>query len=310
VKARDLPTWREAWSQALYGPEGFFRRERAGDHFRTSAHASTQFAEALLGLLRRTGMNAVTDIGAGGGELLTHLRDLAPGELDLLGIDLAPRPEGLPAEIRWREEFRGEFDGLVLANEWLDNIPCDVVEVDGSGTPRYVHVDPGTGQEALGEACNEHWLRRWWPLSEPGTRAEIGSPRDRAWADVVRRLRRGVAVAVDYGHTKESRPPLGSLSSYQRGHRVEVLADGSRDITAHVAVDSLDGERTSQRAALQALGVDASRPPAEQAHTDPTGYVARLSRASEAAELTATGGLGDFWWVSVARGVEAGGVPG
>ncbi|MDQ4085978.1 MAG: SAM-dependent methyltransferase [Actinomycetota bacterium] len=306
MRARDLPTWREAWTEALYGPDGFFRRERPGDHFRTSMHVSTLFAEALVGLLRRTGMNAVTDIGAGGGELLGHLHELAPGELDLLGIDLAPRPEGLADGIRWREDFRGEFDGLVLANEWLDNIPCDVVEADDSGTPRYVHVDPETGREALGEACHEQWLRRWWPLSEPGTRAEIGSPRDRAWADVVRRLRRGVAIAVDYGHTRESRPPLGSLTSYRRGHQVETLPDGTRDITAHVAVDSLDGALTRQRDALRALGVDASRPPTEQAHEDPAGYVAGLSRASEAAELTATGGLGDFWWVTVSRGVNPG----
>jgi SAM-dependent MidA family methyltransferase len=304
VSARDLPTWREAWSEALYGPEGFFRRERPGDHFRTSAHVSRLFAEALLELLHRTGLHAVTDIGAGGGELLTHLHALAPGQLDLLGIDLAPRPDGLPAEVRWQEEFRGQLDGLVVANEWLDNIPCDVVEVDDAGVPRYVHVDPETGAEVMGGPCVEPWLRRWWPLSEPGTRAEVGWARDRAWADVVRRLRHGVAVAIDYGHTSESRPPLGSLASYQRGHQVPVVPDGSRDITAHVAVDSLDGQRTRQREALRALGVDASRPPAEQARSDPGGYVAALSRASEAAELTQTGGLGDFWWVVVARGVS------
>jgi SAM-dependent MidA family methyltransferase len=310
VRARDLPTWREAWSSALYGGDGFFRRERPGDHFRTSVHASTLFAEALLGLLRRTGMNAVTDIGAGGGELLRHLRDLAPGELDLLGIDLAPRPDGLPEEIRWAEEFHGEFHGLVIANEWLDNIPCDVVEADGSGTPRYVHVDPETGQEALGQVCHEQWLRRWWPLSHPGSRAEIGSPRDRAWADVVRRLRRGIAIAVDYGHTRDSRPPLGSLTSYRRGRQVEPLPDGTRDITAHVAVDSLEGTRCRQREALRALGLEAARPPVEQAGEDPGGYVAALSRASETAELTASGGLGDFWWVTIARGVPAGGLAG
>jgi SAM-dependent MidA family methyltransferase len=306
VRGRDLPTWREAWSEALYGPDGFFRRERAGDHFRTSVHASALFAEAVHELSQRTGLTAVTDIGAGGGELLTELHRLAPGRLDLLGIDLAPRPPGLPSVIGWREELRGETDGLVIANEWLDNIPCDVVEVDLHGAVRYVHVDPETGDEVLGEQCNEQWLQRWWPVSERGTRAEIGSARDRAWADVVRRLRHGLAVAVDYGHTSQTRPSFGSLASYRQGRQVEVLPDGSRDITAHVAVDSLDGQRCRQREALRALGVDASRPNVDQAHADPRGYVAGLSRASEAAELTARGGLGDFWWVCVARGVDPG----
>ena len=35
----------------------------------------------------------------------------------------------------------------------------------------------------------------------------------------------------------------------------------------------------------------------DQATEDPAGYVAALSRAGEAAELTGAGGLGDFWWV-------------
>jgi len=306
VRGRDLPTWREAWSDSLYGPDGFFRRERAGDHFRTSVHVSALFAQAVLELLRRTGLTAVTDVGAGGGELLTELHGLAPGRLDLVGIDLAPRPPGLPSGIGWRSELGGEIHGLVIANEWLDNIPCDVVEVDRNGVVRYVHVDPETGEEALGEQCNEQWLRRWWPVSETGTRAEIGSARDRAWADVVRRLRHGVAVAVDYGHTCDTRPPFGSLASYRQGRQVQVLPDGSRDITAHVSVDSLDGRRCRQRDALRALGVDAGRPDLGLARLDPTAYVAGLNRAAEAAELIARDGLGDFWWVCVARGVDPG----
>lgn len=303
MRARDLPTWHEAWSAALYGPAGFFRRERPADHFRTSVHASPLFAEALLVLARRHGLRTITDVGAGGGELLRRLHELAPADFRLVGVDLARRPDELPAPIRWREDFPGELDGLVVANEWLDNIPCDVAEADGEGVARYVHVDPATGQEALGAECHEQWLTQWWPLRDPGARAEIGSARDRAWGDLVRRLAHGVAIAIDYGHTRDSRPLFGSLASYRHGRQVEVVPDGSRDITAHVAVDSLTGQRTTQRDALHALGLDASRPPLERAHADPDGYVAGLSRASEAAELTARGGLGDFWWVSVCRGV-------
>jgi SAM-dependent MidA family methyltransferase len=305
VRARDLPTWRQAWTAALYGPDGFYRRERPSDHFRTSVHASPLFAEALLGLARSRGLGAVTDVGAGDGGLLRRLLELAPGELDLLGVDLAPRPDGLPDAVRWRYDFPGELDGLVVANEWLDNIPCDVVEVDDQGVPRYVHVDPDSGQEALGEPCREQWVARWWPVSEPGARAEVGSSRDRAWADVVRRLRRGVAVAVDYGHTRATRPALGSLAAFRHGQAVDVVPDGTRDITAHVAVDSLGGERTTQRDALHALGVDATRPPAEHARTDPAGYVAALSRATQAAELTDPDGLGGFYWVTTPGALPA-----
>jgi SAM-dependent MidA family methyltransferase len=305
VRARDLPSWHDAWSGALYGPDGFFRRERPRDHFRTSVHVSTLFAEALLLLARRQGLTSVTDVGAGDGTLLGQLDTLAPGELALQGIELAPRPAALPAHIGWRSDLPGELTGLVVANEWLDNIPCDVVQVDHEGVPRYVHVDPETGDEALGGPCHVPWLARWWPLTQPGNRAEVGSARDRAWGDVVRRLRHGLAVAVDYGHTRETRPPYGTLASYRDGRQVELVPDGTRDVTAHVAVDSLDGERTTQRRALHALGVAGTRPDVDEAHADPVGYVDALGRAGEAAELTATGGLGDFWWVSVGRGVAA-----
>jgi hypothetical protein len=59
-----------------------------------------------------------------------------------------------------------------------------------------------------------------------------------------------------------------------------------------------------QRDALRRLGVDATRPDLALATTDPAGYVAALSRATEAAELIAEGGLGDFLWVVTATGVD------
>ncbi|NEB14147.1 hypothetical protein G3I32_35875, partial [Streptomyces coelicoflavus] len=48
---------------------------------------------------------------------------------------------------------------------------------------------------------------------------------------------------------------------------------------------------------LRALGVTGARPPLALASTDPAAYVRALAGASQAAELTARGGLGDFWWL-------------
>ena len=39
--------WREAWQEALYGPDGFFVTSRPADHFRTAVTASGLFAEAV-----------------------------------------------------------------------------------------------------------------------------------------------------------------------------------------------------------------------------------------------------------------------
>jgi SAM-dependent MidA family methyltransferase len=313
------PAWRTAWDTALYGPDGFFRLNAPADHFRTAVHGSDLMARALLRLVRSHGLDTVVDVGAGRGELLTDLHRLAP-DLELLAVEVAPRPQGLPDAIAWSPVLPESVDGLVVAHEWLDNIPCHVVEVDGSGAPRVVHVDPVTGVESLGHPLGgagvppsmAQWLDRWWPLSgrEPGSRAEIGSARDRAWADVVGRLDRGLAIAVDYGHTRDSRPPLGSLRSYRHGRAVPVLPDGSRDVTAHVAVDSVaaavGGTVTSQRQALHTLGLSQERPPVSTATSDPAAYVEALARAGAAADLTAAGGLGDFYWVvSGAAGVSA-----
>ena len=305
-----LPTWIGAWDRALYGEQGFFRTHSPADHFRTSVHASTLFAQAVARMTREAGLDTVVDIGAGRGELLVALHALDPG-LDLLGVEVAPRPADLPEAVAWTAALPELVDGVVIANEWLDNVPCSVVEVDPDGVLRVVHVDPASGAEELGLPVGHQqvpsyvgdWLAQWWPLdaAEPGTRAEVGASRDQAWQSVVGRVTRGLAVAVDYGHTRDTRPPFGSLRSYVDGREVDVLPDGSRDVTAHVAVDSVaaavDADVRRQREVLRDLGVTAERPPLDQATTDPPGYVRALSRASEAAELTAEGGLGDFWWI-------------
>ncbi|HET6699946.1 MAG TPA: SAM-dependent methyltransferase [Nocardioidaceae bacterium] len=308
--ATTAPAWKNAWDGALYGPGGFFRRESPAAHFRTSVHASPLFAQALVELAHRSGLDTVVDIGAGRGELLTQMHRLDP-DLTLLGVEVAARPADLPDAVAWTSALPEAVEGLVVANEWLDNIPCHVVEVDRDGAPRVVHVDPATGEETLGAALTDAavpaalaaWCARWWPLerAEPGTRAEVGTTREAAWADVVRRVRRGVAVAIDYGHTRDDRPPYGSLRSYLDGHEVDVVPDGSRDVTAHVAVDAVaartGGRVLRQREALRELGISATRPDLDLATSDPAGYLAALSRCTEAAELTAEHGLGDFAWI-------------
>jgi SAM-dependent MidA family methyltransferase len=168
-----------------------------------------------------------------------------------------------------------------------------------------VLVDPESGEEALGAAYDSPWLRDWWPLTEPGERAEVGQSRDHAWADAVSRVD-GTAIAIDYGHLRGARPPFGTLRSYVHGREVDVVPDGSRDVTAHVSVDSaaaaVGAKLLGQREALGILGVDGTRPPIELARSDPAAYVRALARAGEAGELLAIGGLGDFWWIVSTQG--------
>jgi SAM-dependent MidA family methyltransferase len=202
--------WADAWAQALYGPDGFYRRpEGPAGHFRTASHAAPGLlAAAVTRLARIGGCTAVVDIGAGRGELLGALADLgdlanranpanpanpagvADGRrpdaagLALHGCDVVDRPAALRAEIGWSTGIDAlpdaVLDGaLVIGWELLDVVPCPVVEVDPDGAVRTVLVDPVTGAEMLGppvDGADARWLARWWPLDgsrsgdQPSTR--------------------------------------------------------------------------------------------------------------------------------------------
>ncbi len=279
-------------------------------------HASPLFSSAVARLLERTARElgtdevAFVDMGAGRGELVAGVLAAVPAGLRVraYAVERAARPEGLDPRVEWTDAPPKGVRGLLFANEWLDNVPVDVAQADASGTARRVDVRED-GSERLGApvtGADARWLERWWPLREPGTRAEIGWPRDEAWAAAVGTLAAGLAVAVDYAHRAEARPPYGTLTGFREGREVAPVPDGSCDITAHVALDACAAaaavpgaaaELTSQREALHRLGVSGGRPPLALASRDPAGYVRALAAAGEAAELTARGGLGDFTWL-------------
>lgn len=323
--------WRQAMATALYGPGGFYTTAAPKEHFRTSALAPGPIAAALMRIvvladaeLGRPDPLMVVDVGAGRGELLRRLSAVATPELDrrlrLCAVERAPRPDDLAATIGWSDRLPmpRSVTGVVIATEWLDNVPLDIAEVDDDGTARYVVVDPQSGTETLGEpieASDAGWAARWYGDAWPtGARLELGMPRDTAWADAVGTLRRGLAVTVDYGHTRQSRPRGGTLAAFRGGREVAPIPDGSCDITAHVAIDAVQAageavagaaaQLATQRTVLTGLGVDAGRPPLALAHSDPIGYSRALAAATEAAELVAPAGLGGHYWLLQPVGVS------
>jgi hypothetical protein len=175
--------------RALYGPDGFFRRPGPGPagHFRTSVHASPLFAGAVGRLLVRLDAALghpdpfdVVDVGAGRGELLVALAAAVPaglrGRLRRTAVEVAGRPPGLDPAIAWTDRAPAGTTGLLIATEWLDNVPLDVAVGD---PPRYLHVDGHIGVRLTPD--DEQWLRAWWPpTADAGARAEIGRTRDAA----------------------------------------------------------------------------------------------------------------------------------
>ncbi|MEJ2856763.1 MULTISPECIES: SAM-dependent methyltransferase [unclassified Saccharothrix] len=276
-----------AWREALYGPTGFFTRgELPADHFRTAPLIGPELAEALVVLLDRVdfalGRPArvdFVDVGAGGGELSAGVRAAVSGSLGrrlrVTAVDVGPA-RSLPG-VAWERTLPDSVVGLLVAHEWLDAIPCPVVSWP----------------------CSDPWLARWWPL-RPGWRAEVGAPRDAAWADAVSRVR-GAALAIDYGHVRADRAagryPAGTFTAYRDGRQVEPVFDGSCDLTAHVALDACaaaaGGEwvLVSQRDALAALGLSGEVSGAGMA------WLESLARSGRVAELRDPAGLGAFGWL-------------
>ncbi len=265
--------WSTAWSAAatsFYGrPQGAFER-----HFPTAVTDGPLVAEALITLaaptlesrIRAGHPITVTDVGAGDGTLLAQLRERWPVDwrphTRWRAIDLRARPVAIDADIDW---IRGDTmkaavpaaAGLVIAHELLDDIACDVLEVDDDATLRVVLVDEDSGHESLGpslddaEACRAigvdaasvlAWCRTWWPRRRPAARVEAGRARDVAWQRLVAMGAGGLTVAMDYGHLRHERVDGvwdgGTLVGYRDGHVVRPVPDGSANITAHVAMDS------------------------------------------------------------------------
>jgi SAM-dependent MidA family methyltransferase len=326
----DPVPWRDAWHEGLYAVTRGFYVTRGGPaaHFTTATHGPTgaTLARALLALWAAehgtAAPSVVVDVGAGRGELATHLAravaDVSGEEVGgagavtgtrVVAVDVVDRPEGLDERVEWLRSpggsglpaaLAGLRDALVIAHEWLDVVPCTVAQVDATGTAREVLVDPRTGAESLGGGLTEtdrRWADAHWPTTTPGDRIEVGRARDEAWSDLVSRVASGTLLAVDYGHTATGRPSGGTLAANADGRLTVPVPDGSCDVTAHVAMDTLDADRVlTQRDALQALGLTGATPPHALASTDPLAYVAALERASTEARLLDRHGFGGFWW--------------
>ena len=110
--------------------------------------------------------------------------------LRLIAIEVADRPDNLASDIEWRNDLpaAGSVTGLLIANEWLDNVPCDVVQATPDGW-RSVEVATD-GTERLADAPDpgqQAWLCTWWPLDGPsgpdGAPAQDGAPEDSAPED-------------------------------------------------------------------------------------------------------------------------------
>ncbi len=271
----------EFMEAALYDPdEGFYARPPIGasGHYVTSPHVSGCFAELLAVQLRQCRAELATltltlaEAGAGDGTLAAQLLSALGDPVSYVAVErsagarAALAARGLTAVASLGDV--SPFEGVILANELLDNVPFHrvrrrgeaLVEVcvglDSPRDDRFVEVEAAASPQAL-EALGAV------PMSDGEERPS--SPGWRAWVrEVARVLVRGWAIVIDYGFARGE--TAQSVRGYTRQRVTEdvLSAPGSRDISTGVDLDVLASEArahgldvwgpVTQADALRALG--------------------------------------------------------
>jgi SAM-dependent MidA family methyltransferase len=309
---------------ALYGPHGFYTDPaggaagRRGD-FLTSPEVGPLFGAVLARFLDvewarlgRPDPFTVVDAGAGPGTLARAVlaaRPACAGALRYVAVEVsagqrARHPAGVESVPRLPDE---PLDGVVLANELLDNLPFRLAVHDGGWRESFVTAAPdGSFAEVLSTPFDPP--PAVLPPHPPhGARAPLQDAAA-AWLTTARRVvRRGCVLVVDYVRPSTAaltRLPWRSWVRTYRGHERgrHPLADpGDQDVTVDLALDQLpepDGS-WSQAQFLQRWGIAELVDEGRQAWTAAAAApdlaaLAMRSRAREAEALLDPGGLGAF----------------
>jgi SAM-dependent MidA family methyltransferase len=272
---------------SLNHPEGGYYRQpsprvgRGGD-FKTSPHQSPWFgrmlarqAEEIWSAMGRPSLFSVYEFGPGEGwlahdlleEIEANCPDTLSGALEYILIEQsasasdrmrerlsrwmkgAPGLPGARLETPGNFNLPGQFEGLVIAHEYLDALPVHILVQAREGlAERYVELRDGRLSMREGPLSDEK-LGGWF--EDLGIEIEIGQmaevcPAALEWTDAVsRNLRRGGALLFDYGFSSRVLYHPSRREGTIRGYRDHTLIDdplenpGETDLTAHVDFTSI-----------------------------------------------------------------------
>ena len=309
---------------ALYGPNGFYTRPGGGHAGRRGDFLTSPEVGPLFGAVLARWIDAewdrigkphtftVVDAGAGPGTLARSILAARPrchDALRYIAVELsAPQRSGHPEGVESTAVMPDTaFDGVIIANELLDNLPFRLAVFDDGWREAFVQVDAGgRATEVLSSPFDP-------PPAQLLATATIGArvPLIEEAAEFIEAsralVRSGSVLAIDYGVALTAelahRPWRDWLRTYRGNERgSHYLTDpGTQDITTDVPIDQLpaaDSVRT-QGQFLQRWGIDelvdeGRRVWQEQAARPGLEAMRMRSRISESEALLDPTGLGRF----------------
>jgi SAM-dependent MidA family methyltransferase len=314
---------------ALYGEGGFYRdggkAGRRGD-FITSPEVGPLFAAVIARYLddcwNELGCPSsfdVVEVGAGPGTLARGIFDAQPkciSALKYVAVEISAAQRALhPSFVESVEQFPDRtIQGVVLANELLDNLPFKLFVYDGEWMEAFVGLgDGGKFVEVLRTVDD---IPDVLPNTAPlGSRAPIQAAASQWLLNMSQNLSRGRVLVFDYCSESTSeivvtpwREWLRTYKDHERGVHY-LIEPGSQDITTQVMIDQLMMtvpalSVTQQSEWLHKWGVDelvaeGSRYWEEHKSAPDIAAMKMRSRVNEAQALTDRDGLGAFWAIDL-----------
>ncbi|HEX5671364.1 MAG TPA: SAM-dependent methyltransferase [Acidimicrobiia bacterium] len=258
---------------ALYGPDGYFtsgplRSEKAGD-FLTSPEISPMFGSTLAVFVKQE-MGRIgepfqlIEVAAGSGTLLGPLLATFPVSARAVEVSAAAR-RALAATLP-EQHIVGDFAelpepmrGVILANEFVDNLPMAIAQLTPGGwRERWVGLD-GDDLTFVDHPVRPEvkaWLLEYAGPVEPGGWVEVQLEAAAWLKTALERLTAGCVVLIDYGDLAENLSPRrrdGTLRTYRSHHLGPHPLDepGATDITADVNFSALVATARSVGASVE-----------------------------------------------------------